>query len=77
MKWMNVKMRALGVLTHSDFKIAFMMDYKSMLTLHTERYGVLLLSSFLSSSIQAVVSAFAFHYSSVASLASRLCRLVS
>ena len=40
LKWMNVKMKALGVLTHSDFKITFMMDYKSMLTLHTERYGV-------------------------------------
>ena len=40
MKWMNVKMKALGVLTHTDFKITFMMDYKSMLTLHTQRYGV-------------------------------------
>lgn len=40
MKWMNVKMKGLGVLGHADFKITFMMDFKSMLTLHTQRYGV-------------------------------------
>lgn len=39
MKWMNVKMKGLGVLGHADFKITFMMDFKSMLTLHTQRYG--------------------------------------
>eukprot|EP00892_Ulva_mutabilis_P009467 jgi/Ulvmu1/6893/UM031_0099.1 len=57
MKWMNVKMKALGVLTHTDFKIAFMLDYKSMLTLHTERYGV-----FDCKPLQLLWSKFSEHY---------------
>lgn len=40
LKWMNVKMSALGVLDHADYKIAFMIDYRSMLTVHTQRRGV-------------------------------------
>lgn len=30
MKWVEVKMRELGVLTHSDYKITFMLDYTAM-----------------------------------------------
>lgn len=40
MKWMEVKMRGLGVLTHADYRVTFMMDYRAMLTVHTEKYGV-------------------------------------
>jgi ubiquitin-like domain-containing CTD phosphatase 1 len=43
MKWMNVKMKALGVLDNDNFKVTFMLDYRSMLTVKTSKYGVQLL----------------------------------
>lgn len=39
MKWMKVKMEALGVLNNDKFKVAFMLDYRSMLTVHNAKYG--------------------------------------
>jgi ubiquitin-like domain-containing CTD phosphatase 1 len=39
MKWMNVKMKALGVLDNENFKITFMLDYRAMLTVCTSKYG--------------------------------------
>ena len=39
MKWVEVKMRELGVTTHSDYKITFMLDHRAMVTVQTERYG--------------------------------------
>jgi hypothetical protein len=42
MKWMNVKMGALGVLSSDNFKVTFMLDYRAMLTVHNERYGAAL-----------------------------------
>ncbi len=39
MKWVEVKMRELGVTTHPDYKITFMLDHRAMVTVRTERYG--------------------------------------
>lgn len=39
MKWMKVKMEALGVLNSDRFKVTFMLDYRAMLTVHNEKYG--------------------------------------
>lgn len=41
-KWMNVKMKALHVLDNDHFKVAFMLDYRSMLTVTTPKYGAAL-----------------------------------
>ena len=40
MKWIEVKMRELGVLSNPNYKIAFMLDSKAMITVFTEQYGV-------------------------------------
>jgi len=40
MKWVKVKMTELGVLSHPDYKITFMLDHSAMVTVHTEKYGV-------------------------------------
>ncbi|GMH45984.1 hypothetical protein BSKO_13948 [Bryopsis sp. KO-2023] len=40
MKWVEVKMKELGVSTHPDYKITFMLDHSAMVTVHTEKYGV-------------------------------------
>jgi len=40
MKWVEVKMRELGVTTHADYKVTVMMDHRSMITVQTEKYGV-------------------------------------
>ena len=42
MKWVEVKMRELGVTTHPDYKVSFMLDHRAMITVQTERYGELL-----------------------------------
>lgn len=42
MKWVEVKMRALGVLGHVDYRISFMLDFRAMVTIHTEKRGALL-----------------------------------
>ena len=39
MKWVEVKMRELGVTTHPDYKVAFMLDHRAMITVQTQRYG--------------------------------------
>lgn len=39
-KWVDVKMKELGVSTHEAYKLTCMLDYSSMLTVHTEKYGV-------------------------------------
>jgi ubiquitin-like domain-containing CTD phosphatase 1 len=41
MKWIEVKMRQLGVTTNPDYKITFMMDSSAMIALHTHEYGFL------------------------------------
>ncbi|KAL4707049.1 hypothetical protein ACJJTC_014328 [Scirpophaga incertulas] len=41
MKWIEEKMRLLGVSTHSDYKIMFYLDYLAMITVHTAKYGTI------------------------------------
>ncbi|XP_058797705.1 ubiquitin-like domain-containing CTD phosphatase 1 [Phymastichus coffea] len=40
MKWINEKMKLLGVSTHPDYKIAFHLDSLAMISVHTRKYGV-------------------------------------
>ncbi|XP_076031571.1 ubiquitin-like domain-containing C-terminal domain phosphatase 1 [Oratosquilla oratoria] len=41
MKWIEEKMKLLGVSTHPNYKIAFYLDSLAMITIHTEKYGVI------------------------------------
>lgn len=41
MKWIEEKMKLLGVSTHSDYKIMFYLDYLAMISVHTPKYGVM------------------------------------
>lgn len=41
MKWIEVKMRQLGVTSNPNYKITFMMDSMCMICLHTQEYGFL------------------------------------
>lgn len=40
MKWVEVKMRELGVSTHPSYKLTFMLDCASMVTVRHRRYGL-------------------------------------
>ncbi|XP_037092219.1 ubiquitin-like domain-containing CTD phosphatase 1 [Pollicipes pollicipes] len=40
MRWIDEKMRLLGVSAHPDYKIAFHLDNLAMITVHSEHYGV-------------------------------------
>ena len=39
MKWIEVKMRELGVTRHTDYKIAFFLDSNAMITVDIEHHG--------------------------------------
>ncbi|KAL1138198.1 hypothetical protein AAG570_009890 [Ranatra chinensis] len=41
MKWIEEKMKLLGVSTHNDYKIVFYLDSLAMITVHTPEYGVI------------------------------------
>lgn len=41
MKWIEVKMKELGVSTHSQYKLCFMLDSSAMISVHTPKYGVI------------------------------------
>jgi len=41
MKWIVEKMRVLKVSTNPNYKIAFYLDYLAMITIHTQKYGVI------------------------------------
>lgn len=41
MKWIEEKMRLLGVSTHQDYKVLFYLDYLAMITVHTTKYGTI------------------------------------
>lgn len=41
MKWIEEKMRLLGVSSHQDYKIMFYLDYLAMITVHTAKYGTI------------------------------------
>ena len=40
MKWIQVKMDQLGVSGNLNYKIAFMLDSKAMISVFAEQYGV-------------------------------------
>ncbi|XP_039292294.1 ubiquitin-like domain-containing CTD phosphatase 1 [Nilaparvata lugens] len=40
MKWIEEKMKLLGVSTHPDYKILFYMDHLAMISVHTPKYGL-------------------------------------
>uniref|UniRef100_F6QEE8 Ubiquitin-like domain-containing CTD phosphatase 1 n=1 Tax=Xenopus tropicalis TaxID=8364 RepID=F6QEE8_XENTR len=40
MKWIEAKMKELGVSTNSNYKITFMLDSAAMITVHTPRRGL-------------------------------------
>ena len=40
MKWIKAKMRELGVESNPNYKITFYMDSLAMITVHTQKYGV-------------------------------------
>lgn len=40
MRWIDVKMRELGVLDNPNYKVCFFMDHGAMITVHTPKYGV-------------------------------------
>ncbi|KAJ1522510.1 hypothetical protein ONE63_001700 [Megalurothrips usitatus] len=39
MKWIEEKMKLLGVASNTAYKITFYMDYLAMITVHTSKYG--------------------------------------
>lgn len=41
MKWIEEKMKLLGVATHQNYKIMFYLDYLAMITVHTAKYGTI------------------------------------
>jgi ubiquitin-like domain-containing CTD phosphatase 1 len=59
MKWIEEKMRLLGVSTHQDYKIMFYLDYLAMITVHTAKYGTIDVS-------KDVLLSYTFHYFSFA-----------
>ena len=47
MKWIKAKMQELGVESNPDYKITFYMCSLAMITVHTQKYGVVNVSSCL------------------------------
>lgn len=41
MKWIEEKMKLLGVSSHPDYKIMFYLDSLAMISVHTPKYGVI------------------------------------
>ena len=40
MKWIEEKMKLLGVNTHPEYRIAFYLDIHAMISVHTPKYGL-------------------------------------
>lgn len=40
MKWVEVKMKELGVLSHPDYKVTALIDHMAMITVQSESSGV-------------------------------------
>jgi hypothetical protein len=40
MKWIEEKMKLLGVTVNPNYKIAFYVDYSAMISVHLPKYGV-------------------------------------
>ena len=41
MKWIEEKMKLLGCDRHPGYKLAFYLDSRAMISIHTEKYGVI------------------------------------
>ena len=41
MKWIEEKMKLLGCDRHPSYKLAFYLDSRAMITIHSEKYGVI------------------------------------
>ena len=41
MKWIETKLKLLGVSNHTDYKICFYLDADAMISVHTPKYGVI------------------------------------
>ncbi|CAH1783004.1 unnamed protein product [Owenia fusiformis] len=41
MKWIEAKMKELGVSSNTNYKLSFMLDSSAMITVHTPKYGVI------------------------------------
>jgi ubiquitin-like domain-containing CTD phosphatase 1 len=41
MKWIEEKMKLLGCDRHPDYKLAFYLDSRAMISIHSPRYGVI------------------------------------
>lgn len=41
MKWIEEKMRLLGVASNPAYKVVFYLDYLAMISVHTQKYGVI------------------------------------
>lgn len=46
MKWIEEKMKLLGVATNPNYKIAFYVDYLAMISVHVPKHGLLDVRSF-------------------------------
>jgi hypothetical protein len=44
MKWIEEKMKLLGVSTHNDYKVVFYLDDLAMISIFTPKYGVVQVS---------------------------------
>ena len=40
MKWIEAKLKMLGVSSNPDYKICFYLDADAMISVHTPKYGV-------------------------------------
>ncbi len=41
MKWIEEKMKLLGCDRHSGYKLAFYLDSRAMISIHSDKYGVI------------------------------------
>jgi len=40
MKWIEEKMKLLGMNNHPNYKLVFYVDYLAMISVYTQKYGV-------------------------------------
>lgn len=59
MKWIEVKMRELGVTNNPNYKIAFFLDSSAMISVSTQKYGLVNVSG-LHIVIATTITTFAF-----------------
>ena len=55
MKWIEEKMKLLGCDRHPSYKLAFYLDSRAMITIHSEKYGVIEVGIILSKASELLV----------------------